>query len=107
VHPRAEVFVNTMYNRASATIYGLDYDPASLAGPTPGLDWDLMSEFFGSYSDLRIRYFTQALGVNVALTERLSLNAALEYHRYRDAEPYLFDTTGRRVTSFVGFNWLW
>lgn len=107
MHPRIEMFANTLYNRASATIYGLNYDPSTLAGPTPGLDWDLMSQYFGSYSDLRIRYFTQSFGVNVSLNERLLLNASLEYHKYRDAEPYLFDASGKRVTSYVGFSWLW
>jgi hypothetical protein len=66
-----------------------------------------MSDYFGTYSDIRIRDFTQVTGVNVGLTERLVLNASVEYHRYQDAEPVLFDTTGRRVTTFLGVNWLW
>lgn len=96
-----------MFTRANAAIYGLNYDPSTLAGPTPGLDWQLMSENFGSYSGLRTEYLSQVLGVNVKMADNLVLNTAAEYHEYRDEQPYLFNTTGRRVTTFVGFTWLW
>ena len=104
---RIELFANLMFTRAAATIYGLDYDAAALAGPTPGLDWDLMSQNFGAYSGLHVKYLSQVLGVNVRVTDNLVLNTALEYHDYKDEQPYLFDATGRRVTSFAGLTWLW
>jgi hypothetical protein len=104
---RLEIFANTLFTDAAASIYGLNYDPSTLAGPTPGLDWELMSQSFGSYSGLRTRYVSQVLGVNIKVADNVVLNTNAEYHDYRDGQPYLFDTTGRRVTSFVGLTWLW
>lgn len=104
---RVELFANTVFTRGAATIFGLNYDPAALAGPTPGLDWDLMSQNFGIYSGLDVKYLSQVLGLNIKVADNLVLNTALEYHDYKDEQPYLYDATGRRVTSFAGLTWLW
>jgi hypothetical protein len=34
------------------------------------------------------------------------LNGGVEYNDYNDQQPYLFDTTGRRVGYSVGLNWM-
>jgi hypothetical protein len=104
--PRLELFANTSYVDAKASIFGLNYDPTSLAGPTPGLDWYLMSDSFSSFSDLQFRQVVQSAGFRYRLSPELMLNGGVEYSDDRDRQPYLFDTTGRRVGYFVGVDWI-
>jgi hypothetical protein len=104
--PRLELFANTSFNDAQASIDGLAYDPSVLAGPTPGLDWNLMSASFSDFSDLRFRQVVQSAGFRYRLSDELMLNGLVEYNDFEDRQPYLFDTTGRRVGYWLGVNWL-
>jgi hypothetical protein len=100
------VFASSTYNRGDATISGLDYNASALGAPLPGLDFDLMNASFAGFSDLRIRQVVHAAGFTYRLTPNLLLNGALEYHDYRDDQPYVFDTTGRRVFTYAGLSWV-
>lgn len=103
---RLEIFVNSTFNRGTATIAGLDYDASVINDPLVGLDFGLMNASFAGFSDLRIRQFVHSAGFTYRLSDRLLLNGALEYHDYQDTQPYLFDTSGRRVFTYAGLNWL-
>jgi hypothetical protein len=104
--PRLELFATSSYNRGTATISGLNYDVARLPAPITGLDFDLMNESFAGFSDLRVRQVAHTAGFNYRLSDSLLLNGALEFHDYDDGQPYLFDTTGRRVLTYFGLSWL-
>jgi hypothetical protein len=74
--------------------------------PIVGLDFNLMNASFAGFSDLRIRQIVHAAGFTYRLNENLLLNGALDYHDYRDDQPYIFDTTGRRVFTYAGLSWV-
>jgi hypothetical protein len=103
-HPKLEVFATTFLNRGWAAISRFDYDPSGLP-PIAGLDFALMSRAFADFSDLNVREWAQAAGVNVRLTRDLVWNAQVTYRDYRDAQPYLYDTTGRRLLFATGLTW--
>ncbi|HXE75473.1 MAG TPA: hypothetical protein VNN18_07545 [Candidatus Xenobia bacterium] len=44
--------------------------------------------------------------MNYRLSETLVWSSTVEYNHYRDAEPYLFDATGRYFIFRTGFNLL-
>jgi hypothetical protein len=103
---RLEVFASSTYNRGTATITGLNYDPGVLGVPIPGLDFNLMNASFADFSDLRIRQVVHTAGITYRLTSNLLLTGTAEYHDYRDSQPYVFDTTGRRVFTYAGLSWV-
>lgn len=103
---RLELFASSTYNRGTATITGLDYDASRIGGPIPGLDFNLMNASFAGFSDLQIRQLIHTAGFTYRLTENLLLNGAIEYHDYHDGQPYLVDTTGRRVFTYAGVSWV-
>lgn len=96
-----------LYTRGTASIDGLNYNTSLLPAPIAGLDFTLMSQSFSGFSDLRQRYATGLAGANVRITPNLVFNGTLEYRDYRDEQPYLFDTTGKRWTGVAGITWMW
>ena len=104
--PRLELFATTMYNRGQATISGLDYRTSELPAPIVGLDFDLMNRSFSGFSDLDVRQVVHTAGFNFRLSDNLLANGSLEYRDYDDRQPYLFDTTGRRVFTYAGLSWM-
>ena len=103
---RLEIFVNSVWNDGKATIYGFNNDSSKLLAQPAGLDFAMMSAAFAGFSDLGIRQMVHSLGFNYRATDRLVLNSALEYHDYKDSQPYLYDTTGRRTAFYAGINWM-
>jgi hypothetical protein len=103
---RLELFATSTYNRGTATISGLNYDRSALGVTIVGLDFDLMNSSFADFSDLRIRQVVHTAGFTYRVTQNLLLNGAIEYHDYRDDQPYVFDTTGRRVLTYASFSWV-
>ena len=72
----------------------------------PGLDFVMMSDNFAGFSDLDLREVVQALGANVRVGNSLIWNFTFRYHDYQDAQPYLYDTTGRRLSYSTGVRWV-
>jgi hypothetical protein len=103
---RVEIFVNSLFNRGTASISGVDFSAGELASRLPGLDFTLMNAAFSGFSDLRIRQLVHAAGVTYRLSGQVLLNGAVEYHDYKDTQPYLFDTTGRRAFAHAGLSWI-
>lgn len=95
-----------MFNRGTATVTGVNFDPGVLANRLPGLDFNLMNASFADFSDVRIRRLVQMTGINYRLSPNLLMNVSIEYHRDWDDRPYLFDSTGRRVLTYAGLNWI-
>ena len=90
----------------TASVYGFDYDPSTLGYTVSGLDFVMMSDNFSSFSDLDLREVVQAVGTNVRVTDNLIWNVSFRYHDYQDDQPYLYDTTGRRLSYSTGFSWI-
>ena len=90
----------------TASVYGFDYDPSTLGYTVSGLDFVMMSDNFASFSDLDVREVVQAVGTNVRVTDNLIWNVSFRYHDYQDDQPYLYDTTGRRLSYSTGFSWI-
>jgi hypothetical protein len=65
-----------------------------------------MSDSFSGFSDLDVREIVQSVGFNYRVTDSVVWNSVFEYHDYRDDQPYLYDTTGRRLTYFTGLSWI-
>lgn len=103
---RLELFATTTFNRGTATISGLNYDPRTLGVTIAGLDFDLMNGSFADFSNLDVRRLMYSAGFTYRVNQNLLLNGALEYQDYRDDQPYLFDTTGRRVFTYAGVSWV-
>ena len=108
--PRAEVFATTMYNKGTATIRDFVYDSSNIipgtALPAGALDFTLMSSSFAGFSDLTTRSLTQTVGVNVRVTGNVTLNTMFSVSDLKDSQPFLYDTTGKRVGFVAGVNWL-
>jgi hypothetical protein len=108
--PRAEVFATTMYNKGTASIRDFVYDASNIipgaALPAGALDFTLMSSSFAGFSNLDVRSFTQTVGVNVRLTSNVVLNSSLSISDLKDQQPYLYDTTGKRIGFVAGVNWI-
>ena len=103
--PRAQVIANGFWTSSIASIYGLNYDPGTLAPSLVGLDYGLMSQTMGSFSDLAIDQYVQSVGANYRISDRALLNATVEFNKYDDRQPYLFDATGRYVSFAAGVTW--
>lgn len=104
--PRLELFAQTRWNDDRSAITSFNYDPGALEPLLTGLDYRLMAQAFSDFSDLRIRQFAQVVGGNYRLSDDVVLNGAVEFSRYWDKAPYLFDTNGRFVTFVAGVNWV-
>jgi len=108
--PRAEFFATTMFNRGTATIKDFVYDSSNIipgtALPAGALDFPLMSASFAGFSDLDYRSITQTVGVNVRLSGNVLLNTMFSISDLRDSQPFLYDTTGKRVGFMAGVNWV-
>jgi hypothetical protein len=105
--PRAELFATTMYNKGTATVTDFRYDSSNiLPSQHAGLDFALMSSSFAGFSDLNFRSFSQTVGVNFSVTGNVTLNTALSISDLKDDQPYLYDTTGKRVSFLAGVNWV-
>ena len=104
--PRLELFATSTYDKGDATISGLDYRTSELPAPIVGLDFDLLNQSLPGFSDLRTRQVVHSAGFNYRLSEQLLFNGSFEYHDYQDSQPYLFDSTGRRVFTYAGLSWL-
>lgn len=107
---RTEVFATTMYNSGQATVKDFVYDSSNIipgtALPAGALDFSLMSSSFAGFSDLDYRTIMQTVGVNVRASNNVMVNSTLSFGDLNDAQPYLYDTTGRRVGFYVGVNWI-
>ncbi len=95
-----------MWNRGAGSIFGFSYDPSTLIAQPTGLDYQLMSSAFSSFSDLRIRRLMHTAGFNYRLRDDVVLSSAIGYQRYDDHQPYLVDATGRFLTFTGGLNWV-
>lgn len=105
--PRAEVFATTMFNKGTASVNGFQYDATNIVPvQAAGLDFALMSASFAGFSDLDYRSLTQTVGLNVRLSGNVMVNTMLSVSDLKDRQPYLYDTTGRRVGVFAGVNWI-
>lgn len=107
VGPRAEVFATTLYNKGTASITGFNYDASNIVPvQAAGLDFPLMSATFAGFSDLEYTSLTQTVGINVRVTGNVLLNTMLSFSDLKDDQPYLYDTTGKRLGFFAGLNWI-
>lgn len=107
VGPRAEVVATTLLNTGKAAIGHFTYDASNiLPYQHAGLDFGMMSSTFSGFSDLDYRSVTQSLGVNVRLRPNLVLNTSVSVSDLEDQQPYLYDTTGKRVGGMVGVSWV-
>lgn len=108
--PRAEFFATTLFNKGTATIKDFVYDSSNIvpgtALPLGALDFPLMSASFAGFSNLEYRSLTQTVGLNVRLTGHVMLNTMFSISDLKDSQPYLYDTTGKRVGFAAGVNWL-
>jgi hypothetical protein len=104
--PRAQVFANTLWLTSAGRIGGFTYDPGALAPLLVGLDYPLMAQSFPDLSDLDVGRFVQTAGVNLRLANAVVLTSTLEFNRYDDSAPWLFDASGRYVTFTTGLNWV-
>lgn len=108
--PRAEVFATTMYNKGTASIHDFVYDSSNIvpstALPAGALDFPLMSASFAGFSNLDYRSVTQTVGLNVRVTGNVMLNTMFSISDLKDSQPFLYDTTGKRVGFSAGVNWL-
>jgi hypothetical protein len=108
--PRAEVFATTMYNKGTASIHDFVYDSSNIvpstALPAGALDFPLMSASFAGFSNLDYRSITQTVGLNVRVTGHVTLNTMFSISDLKDSQPFLYDTTGKRVGFSAGVNWL-
>lgn len=105
--PRAEVFATTMYNKGTASINQFRYDSSNIVPvQAAGLDFALMSASFAGFSDLDFKSLTQTVGLNVRVSGNVIVNTMLSFSDLKDEQPYLYDTTGRRVGVFAGLNWI-
>ncbi len=108
--PRAEVFATTMYNKGTASIRDFVYDSSNIvpstALPAGALDFPLMSASFAGFSNLDYRSVTQTVGLNVRVAGNVTLNTMFSISDLKDSQPFLYDTTGKRVGFSAGVNWL-
>jgi hypothetical protein len=108
--PRAEVFATTMYNTGTASIRDFVYDSSNIvpgtALPLGALDFPLMSASFAGFSNLDYRNVTQTVGLNVRVRGNMTLNTMFSISDLKDSQPFLYDTTGKRVGFSAGVNWL-
>jgi hypothetical protein len=105
--PRAEIFATTFYNTGKASVRDFTYDSSNIVPvQAAGLDFGLMSSSFPGFSDLEYRSLTQTFGVNYRVSNALVLNTTVAINDNNDQQPYLYDTTGRRVGVIVGLNWV-
>lgn len=81
------------------------FEAGALAARLPGLDFDLLNASFADFSDLEVAHLVSAAGLTYRFSDRLRATASVEVYDYRDARPYLFDTTGRRVFTYAGVSW--
>ena len=107
---RTEVFATTMYNSGNATVRDFVYDSSNIipgtALPAGALDFPLMSSSFAGFSNLDSRSLTQTVGLNVRVTGHVTLNTMFSISDLKDSQPFLYDTTGKRVGFSAGVNWL-
>jgi hypothetical protein len=104
--PKAELFFNTLYYQGDAIISDLSLNPSEGPGQGAGLNFDLLSDNLAQFSNLDVQRYVIGFGLNYSFTEAFLLSALLEYNRYDDNTPYLFDTTGRYTRVGAGINWL-
>lgn len=105
--PRAEVFATTMFNKGTARINGFQYDSTNIVPvQAAGLDFALMSASFAGFSDLEYQSLTQTVGMNVRVSGNVIVNTMLSFSNLEDRQPYLYDTTGKRVSFAAGVNWI-
>ena len=105
--PRAEVFATTMFNKGTTTIKDFTYDASNIVPyQHAGLDFTMMSASFAGFSNLDYRSLTQTVGINYRVTGHVVVNTALSISDLNDQQPYLYDTTGKRVGFVAGVNWV-
>lgn len=98
--PRVQLYANTQFTRADASIADFSYGVSEYAAELVGLDYPLMASAFSGFSDLSYRLFVQDAGLNIRVSSRVFVNGTLRYNRYDDEAPYLFDATGRYLTVY-------
>jgi len=105
--PRAEIFATVLYNKGTATVRDFQYDSTNIVPvQAAGLDFGLMSSTFAGFSDLDYRTLTPAFGVNYRMSNALRFNGTVFVNDLNDQQPYLYDTTGRRVGFSAGLTWV-
>lgn len=104
--PRAEVFANLAWNGSDATITEFAYDGGEYAAQLVGLDYALQSATMASYSNLEFTRVGVNGGMNFRVSNPLVVNVTLDYSKYDDKQPYLFNVTGRYLQVFGGVTWL-
>jgi hypothetical protein len=79
--PAAELFATAYHNRGLGSVRDFKYDSSNIVP-------------------------IQAVGVDSRVSNSLILNGTGSYNDLKDSEPYLCDSTGRRVGVIVGLNWV-
>ena len=104
--PRLEIFANTAVNTGAASITDFSYDAGALTGPLFGLDYPLQSASMSGFSNLKLSRVSQSVGFNYRVTQHLVLNTMFVFENYDDAEPWLYDATGRYANFYTGVSWI-
>jgi hypothetical protein len=103
---RAEVFANLAWNRADATITNFAYDGGEYTAQLVGLDFALQSAAMSGFSNLSFTRIGVNGGMNFRVSDPLVVNVTVDYGKYDDKEPYLFNVTGRYLQFFGGVTWV-
>lgn len=104
--PKAELFFNTLYYQGDGIITDLSLNPSAGPGQGAGLDFGLLSDNLAQFSNLDVQRYVVGLGLNYSFTEAFLLSALVEYNRYDDNDPYLYNASGKYTRIGAGINWL-
>jgi hypothetical protein len=103
--PKVELFTNGLWFQGDGVISDVRFNPSSGPGQGAGLDFDMLSENLSSFSDLDITRYVMGGGLNYRFNQEFVLTSLLEYNKYDDKAPYLFDATGKYLMFHLGLNW--
>ncbi len=105
VHERLAAYASTSLVESAAAFSGIDLDPAAVPGVPPGFDYRAVSDL-GRYSRLGVRWWNVQAGVRHSVGTRLLIDLGMTYDDYKDRQPYLVDTTGKRLGFKLGASWI-
>jgi hypothetical protein len=90
---------------ASSSFYDLALNPNDVPATPNGFDYVSISDM-GDYSDLRMKWWYLEGGISHNIGAHTVFEYALTYDDYDDGEPYLADTSGKKLGLLFRANWL-
>lgn len=104
---RWQWFANVLWYQGDSRITEATLDPSGLVQQPLGLNYPLQAANMGQFSSIEVERVRTALGFNFNFSKDFVLNTVGEYGNFNDLDPYLYDTSGRRVTFYSGIVYFW